>query len=174
MIIVIDRAPLARRHFNKAGYLVAPMSTIARSGVLQYSAGQLGMTGNPNRLVNVYRPPSEVRKIVEDYANMPLTRKIEVGFQMIDGDGTNLRILKLLKFSVYMSKKMGFSILTGSDNGNRLAAGAGFFVDLYKRGKGLQTAGWSSPTSTLPPNHRASRRAGRSGPCRPPPAGGKA
>jgi len=72
--------------------------------------------------------------------NMPLTSKLEVGFQMIDGDGTNLRILKLLKFSVYMSSKMGFSILTGADNGNRLAAGAGFFVDLYKRGKSLQTA----------------------------------
>ncbi len=72
--------------------------------------------------------------------NMPLASKIEVGFQMIDGDGANLGVMKLLKVSMYVSKKMGFSILTGADNGNRLVAGVGFFVDMYKKGSALQTA----------------------------------
>ena len=70
----VDNGLVKKRHINHAGYLVAPNSVLARSGILQYSAGSIGeKEGDPNRLVNVYRPPSEVMKIQQKYSNMPVT-----------------------------------------------------------------------------------------------------
>ena len=70
----------------------------------------------------------------------PLANNLEVGFLLVDGDGVNLIDMKLIKFSAYMSSKVGFSIATGASAGNNLALGFGIFVDLLKKKDGLQSA----------------------------------
>lgn len=52
--------PASARLQDQNGYLFVKGCPIASSGVFQYSAAQVGLPGDPNRIVNVYRPPESV------------------------------------------------------------------------------------------------------------------
>lgn len=52
--------PASARLQDQNGYLLVKGCPIASSGVFQYSAAQVGLPGDPNRIVNVYRPPEAV------------------------------------------------------------------------------------------------------------------
>lgn len=62
MTLVVDRISYAitAREFTDNGYLKVP-GKVARTGIQQYLASELGLTDRkPNDIVNVYRPPEEV------------------------------------------------------------------------------------------------------------------
>jgi len=50
---------ITHREFTDEGFLRVP-GKVARTGIQQYLARELGLNGDPNRLVNVYRPEEEV------------------------------------------------------------------------------------------------------------------
>jgi len=60
-ITVTDRQTykITHREFTDEGFLRVP-GKVARTGIQQYLASELGLPGDPNRLVNVYRPEEEV------------------------------------------------------------------------------------------------------------------
>lgn len=61
-IAVTDRIGygITKREYTDEGFLMVP-GRVARSGIQQYLASELGLTDRkPNDLVNVYRPPEEV------------------------------------------------------------------------------------------------------------------
>lgn len=62
--LVVDflHSPLSARKVTDEGYLSVP-ARVARTGIQQYLASELGLTDrSPNAVVNVYRPPEEVFK----------------------------------------------------------------------------------------------------------------
>lgn len=64
IITVNDRASYAvqsSRVFTDEGFLCAP-GRVSRTGIQQYLARELNLDGDPNRIVNVYRPEDEVFK----------------------------------------------------------------------------------------------------------------
>jgi len=60
-ILINDRASyqITHREVTPEGFLRVP-GHVARSGIQQYLASELGLDGDPNRVVGVYRPPEEV------------------------------------------------------------------------------------------------------------------
>lgn len=60
-ITVQDRQTykITQREFTDEGFLRVP-GKVARTGIQQYLACELGLDGDPNRIINVYRPPEEV------------------------------------------------------------------------------------------------------------------
>ena len=56
---VTDLFTLTSRKITDEGYLVAP-ATLARTGVQEYRARELGLDGDPNRIVRLHRPAEEV------------------------------------------------------------------------------------------------------------------
>lgn len=60
-ITVQDRQTyqITQREFTDEGFLRVP-GKVARTGIQQYLACELGLDGDPNRLINVYRPEEEV------------------------------------------------------------------------------------------------------------------
>ena len=50
---------ITKREYTDEGFLRVP-GRVARTGIQEYLASELGLDGNPNRIVNVYRPPEEV------------------------------------------------------------------------------------------------------------------
>ncbi|MGL5729314.1 MAG: DUF2213 domain-containing protein, partial [Plesiomonas sp.] len=61
LIQINDRASysITQREYTPEGFLRVP-GHVARPGIQQYLASELGLDGDPNRIVNVYRPPEEV------------------------------------------------------------------------------------------------------------------
>ena len=61
LITVNDRAsyPITQRVVTDEGFLRVP-GNVARAGIQHYLARELGLKGDPNRVVNVYRPEDEV------------------------------------------------------------------------------------------------------------------
>lgn len=58
-VSVVDKLEIADRRVTTDGYL-AVRANIARSGVYQYSRAEVGLPGNPNEMVGVYRSPEFV------------------------------------------------------------------------------------------------------------------
>lgn len=58
------------------GFMVADVR-VARTGIQHYRAGELGLDGDPLRVVSVYRPPEEVfaADAMASYAHRPITDK---------------------------------------------------------------------------------------------------
>lgn len=58
---VFDRAGyrITHREYTDEGFLKVP-GRVARTGIQEYLARELGLDGDPNRIVRVYRPPEEV------------------------------------------------------------------------------------------------------------------
>lgn len=70
----IDASDVEKPRVTKDGYLVAQVR-VARTGIQLYRASELGMDGDPNRIVRVYRPPEEVfsKDAMASYAHRPVT-----------------------------------------------------------------------------------------------------
>lgn len=62
-IIVCDRSSyrVTRREYTDEGFLRVP-GNVARTGIQEYLARELGLPGDPNRVIRVYRPAEEVFK----------------------------------------------------------------------------------------------------------------
>lgn len=58
---VFDRAGyrITQREYTDEGFLKVP-GRVARTGIQEYLARELGLDGDPNRIIRVYRPPEEV------------------------------------------------------------------------------------------------------------------
>ena len=50
---------ITQREYTDEGFLKVP-ARVARTGIQEYLARELGLDGDPNRIVRVYRPPEEV------------------------------------------------------------------------------------------------------------------
>lgn len=60
-ILVCDRSSyrITRREYTDEGFMRVP-GHVARTGIQEYLARELGLDGDPNRIVKVYRPAEEV------------------------------------------------------------------------------------------------------------------
>jgi len=69
-----DKVSVVNPRLTKEGYLVAE-ARVARTGVQKYLASELGMDGDQNRVINVYRSPEEVFSVdaMASYAFRPVT-----------------------------------------------------------------------------------------------------
>lgn len=78
------------REVDKNGFLTITACPISSFGIFDYSAGQIGLPGDPNRIVKVYRPESEVNhpEAIESFKNVPFIDNHEMlsGFE---GDEDN-------------------------------------------------------------------------------------
>ena len=64
---------MAARSVDDNGYLTVRGCPLTSHGIFQYSAGQVGLPGDPHRIVNVYRPEEEVSdpEAIESFKNIP-------------------------------------------------------------------------------------------------------
>lgn len=60
-VTVYDRSSyrITSREYTDEGFLRVP-GNVARTGIQDYLASELGLKGDPNRIIKVYRPPEEV------------------------------------------------------------------------------------------------------------------
>lgn len=74
MITVYDRVTIEKPRITSDGYLVGD-APVARTGIQNYLASELGMDGDPNRVIRVYRSPEEVfaADSLASYAHRPIT-----------------------------------------------------------------------------------------------------
>lgn len=74
MITVFDKVELSKPRRTRDGYLTGE-AFVARTGIQLYLARELGMDGDPNRVIRVYRPPEEVFSVdaMASYAYRPVT-----------------------------------------------------------------------------------------------------
>ena len=74
MTMLYDAVDAAGFRITKDGYMVAEAS-VARTGIQLYSASELGMDGDPQRVVRVYRSQQEVfaADAMASYAHRPIT-----------------------------------------------------------------------------------------------------
>jgi hypothetical protein len=74
MTMLFDTVDASGFRITNDGYLVAE-ANVARTGIQLYSAGELGMDGDPNKVIRVYRPPEEVfsADAMASYAHRPVT-----------------------------------------------------------------------------------------------------
>ncbi len=72
--MLFDTVDASGARITRDGYLVAE-AAVARVGIQLYSAGELGMDGDPSAVVRVYRPPEEVfaADAMASYAHRPVT-----------------------------------------------------------------------------------------------------
>ena len=77
--------PITRREYTEEGFLRAP-GRVARTGIQEYLAGELGLPGDQNRIVRVFRPESEVFKqeSLDSYSGADIT--IEHPSKMVDSE----------------------------------------------------------------------------------------
>lgn len=86
-VLVVDKGfsvTGSKREITDEGFLKVP-GKVARTGVQQYLAKELGITDrNPNDIINVYRPPEEVFKpeSLDSYDNTDVT--VEHPTEMVD------------------------------------------------------------------------------------------
>lgn len=78
------------REIDKNGFLTIVGCPISSFGIFDYSAGQVGLDGDPNRIVKVYRPESAVKdpEAIDSFKNIPFIDNHEMlsGFE---GDEDN-------------------------------------------------------------------------------------
>jgi len=62
------------REVDKNGFLMVKGCPISSFGIFDYSAGQLGLDGDPSRIVKVHRPESAVSdpEAIASFMNVPL------------------------------------------------------------------------------------------------------
>jgi hypothetical protein len=63
----------SQRAINDAGFLVTPGVIAKANNVQTYRAGELGLDGDPSRLVRLYRPLDEVTKSAPTFEGAPVT-----------------------------------------------------------------------------------------------------
>ena len=82
-MMLYDTVDASGARLTKDGYLVAE-ANVARVGIQLYSAGELGMDGDVNKVVRVYRPPDEVfaADAIASYTHRPVT--VDHPSEMVD------------------------------------------------------------------------------------------
>jgi len=72
--LLYDAVDVSRPRLTRDGYLVAE-AKVARTGIQLYRADELGLDGDPARVIKVYRPPEEVfaKDSLASYAHRPVT-----------------------------------------------------------------------------------------------------
>jgi hypothetical protein len=72
--MLYDTVDATGARLTKGGFLVAE-AKVARTGVQLYSAGELGIDGDPDKVIRVYRPAEEVfaADAMASYAHRPVT-----------------------------------------------------------------------------------------------------
>jgi len=79
---------MSAREQDENGFVSVKGCPISSFGIFEYSAAQLGMPGDPNRIVNVFRPESAVSDpaTIDSFKNVPFI----VDHEMLSGfDGDN-------------------------------------------------------------------------------------
>lgn len=73
-MMLFDTVDVANFRITKDGFMVAD-ARVARTGIQLYTASELGMDGEPTRVVRVWRPPEEVfaADAMKSYAHRPVT-----------------------------------------------------------------------------------------------------
>lgn len=73
-MMLFDTVKASGFRLTRDGFMVAE-ARVARTGIQLYNAGELGMDGEPGRLVRVFRPPEEVfsADAMASYAHRPVT-----------------------------------------------------------------------------------------------------
>ncbi len=81
------------RKIDENGFLEIKGCPISSFGIFDYGAGQLGLAGDPNRIVKVYRPESAVNDpaAIDSFKNVPFIVDHEMlsGFDGDDDDGVS-------------------------------------------------------------------------------------
>ena len=74
MRMLFDTVDASRARVTADGYMAAE-ARVARTGIQRYTARELGMDGDPDAVVRVYRPPEEVfsKDAMASYAHRPVT-----------------------------------------------------------------------------------------------------
>lgn len=99
-ISAYDIFKITSRTITDEGFLVAPASNIARTGIQTYRAYEMGLDGEPMRPIRLYRPPNEVFSpdSMQSFEGKPLTidhpTKLVSADNWADlakGDGRNIR-----------------------------------------------------------------------------------
>lgn len=74
MKMLYDTIDATGARLTNDGFLVAE-ANVARTGIQLYSAGELGIAGDENKVIRVYRPPEEVfaTDAMASYAHRPVT-----------------------------------------------------------------------------------------------------
>ena len=69
-----DLLTVSKREITPQGYLIAP-AVIARTGIQEYTRGELGLDGDPNAVIRLMRTPEEVfaPDTVASFENVPIT-----------------------------------------------------------------------------------------------------
>lgn len=72
---VSDLFSLSKREISPEGYLLAPANMSAAGNVQGYAARELGLDGDPNRIIKLYRPPEEVfaSEAIASFEQKPVT-----------------------------------------------------------------------------------------------------
>jgi len=70
----------SQRKQDENGFLLVKGCPISSFGIFDYSAGQLGLPGDPNRIVKVFRPESAVSDLsaIESFKDVPLINDHEM------------------------------------------------------------------------------------------------
>jgi len=65
---------ISKREYTDEGFMKVP-GRVARTGIQDYLASELGLDGDPNRIVKVFRPPEEVfnQDSLDSYATVDVT-----------------------------------------------------------------------------------------------------
>lgn len=104
--IVFDRGSykITSREYTEEGFLRVP-ARVARTGIQDYRAGELGLEGDPNRIVKVFRPPEEVfnKASLDTYKGADIT--IEHPSEMVNAN-------------TYRQVSVGTTIDAGSQDGD--------------------------------------------------------
>lgn len=71
---------MTQRRIDENGYMHVPSCPVSSYGIFVYGAGQLGLSGDPMRAVNVFRPESTVSDpaVLASFENMPLVNDHEL------------------------------------------------------------------------------------------------
>lgn len=79
------------REIDDNGFLLVKDCPISSFGIFDYSAAQLGLPGDPNRIVKVYRPESAVNdpETIESFKNVPFIVDHEMLSGFVDDDDEN-------------------------------------------------------------------------------------
>ncbi|WLW40815.1 hypothetical protein GNAINCEL_00033 [Serratia phage KKP 3709] len=72
--------PNTARELDDNGYLVVRGCPLSSFGIFDYSARQVGLPGDPNRIVKVYRPESAVSEpeAIDSFKNVPFINEHEM------------------------------------------------------------------------------------------------
>uniref|UniRef100_A0AAU7VHB1 Head maturation protease n=1 Tax=Serratia phage Spe5P4 TaxID=3159438 RepID=A0AAU7VHB1_9CAUD len=78
------------RKLDENGFLVVKGCPLSSFGIFDYSARQVGLPGDPNRIVKVYRPESAVSDpdAIESFKNVPFIDEHEMLHGTDDSEGT--------------------------------------------------------------------------------------